>query len=56
MLEADGVVAIEWPDRFPDLLPPDHLDVRLDHHPDGRAITLTATGPMHAALLERLHG
>lgn len=53
-LDADGVVAIEWPDRFPDLLPDDRLDVRLDHHPQGREVTVTATGPRHRALMERL--
>ena len=56
VLEAGGVVAVEWPDRFPGLLPDDRLDVRLDHHPDGREVTLAATGPAHAALLERLRG
>lgn len=55
-LDDHGVVAVEWPDRFPGLLPDDRLDVLLEHHPQGRAVTLTATGPFHRDLLERLHG
>ena len=46
----DGVVAVEWADRFPDALPADRLEVRLHHDPRGRRAELHATGPRHAAL------
>ena len=46
-----AVVAIEWADRFPEVLPDDHLEIRLaDHRSGGRTITLHATGPRHADL------
>ena len=30
-LERDGVVVVEWGDKFDDYLPPDHLSVTLSH-------------------------
>lgn len=52
-----GVWLIEWADRFPDLWPDDHLHVHLrpvPGDPDAREVTLTATGPIHAAILDGL--
>jgi tRNA threonylcarbamoyladenosine biosynthesis protein TsaE len=46
----DGVVLVEWADRFPELLPADHLRVQLVEEGEGRRVTVTATGPRHAAL------
>lgn len=56
MIEADGVTLVEWADSHPQLLPPDHLEVRIRHLPEAREIQLTAHGPRHAALLEQLRG
>jgi tRNA threonylcarbamoyladenosine biosynthesis protein TsaE len=54
------IVAIEWAERVADLLPPDHLQVELEHvsdTPDGggeRTIRITAHGPQSAALCAAL--
>jgi tRNA threonylcarbamoyladenosine biosynthesis protein TsaE len=53
ILGGDGVVVMEWADRFPELLPPDHLVVRLDEVAgpgSARRVTLSATGPYHEPL------
>jgi tRNA threonylcarbamoyladenosine biosynthesis protein TsaE len=49
-----GVVLLEWADRFPELLPTDHLQVSMKHIEDGRIATLTGMGPKHERLLSRL--
>ena len=46
-LEGNGVVLIEWAERCPRILPPDHLNIRLDEHARGRQIWFEATGPRH---------
>jgi tRNA threonylcarbamoyladenosine biosynthesis protein TsaE len=60
MIEDDGVCVIEWADLHPDLLPEDHLLVRISHvAPEdggGRSLVFVAGGDMHAALLERALG
>lgn len=49
------VVAIEWADRFPDLLPRDRLEIDLSHRsPTGRTVRLRAQGPRSVALLSRV--
>jgi tRNA threonylcarbamoyladenosine biosynthesis protein TsaE len=53
-LGEEGVVAIEWADRFPELLPDDHLRIALRDEGTGRQAELAATGPRHRALLEAL--
>lgn len=56
LLEAGGVVVIEWAERFPEVLPADHLWVRLEEHREGhRRIEIIAHGPRHR-LLEGVHG
>lgn len=52
----DGAWVIEWADRFPDLWPPDRLEVRLSHAGEGRRIEAVATGPRHAPLLAAFDG
>ena len=49
-----GIVLLEWADRFPELLPDDHLLLSLVHAEDGRTATMTATGPRHEILLARI--
>lgn len=56
-LEAGGITVIEWPDRTGDDLPPDRLDVRIEHIAESkRRIALAATGPRSARLLDALRG
>jgi len=50
LLDADGVVMVEWADRFPELLPEDHLLVRLVDLGQARRLELGATGPRHRPL------
>ncbi|MGH2379421.1 MAG: tRNA (adenosine(37)-N6)-threonylcarbamoyltransferase complex ATPase subunit type 1 TsaE [Candidatus Limnocylindria bacterium] len=50
-VEGAGVAAIEWPDRVGAELPPDRLDVRIEHAgSDERRIRFEPTGPRAAAL------
>ena len=53
-LGGEVIALIEWADRFPDLLPADHLVVRIVEAGGGRAVTVSATGPQHARLVEAL--
>ena len=55
ILISDGVVVIEWADRFSSVLPADHLEVRLTEDEGGRLLEVRPHGPRHAAL-ERLLG
>lgn len=48
-----GLALVEWADRFPDLLPPDHLRVVLTIEGDARRLTVSALGPRAAAALAR---
>lgn len=45
----DGIVVIEWADRFP-VLPADHVIARLAHAGAGRTIEITGTGARGTAL------
>ena len=53
---ADGVLVLEWPERAPRALPPDHIEVRLESGPgpDDRLLQWSAQGPIAAALLDAL--
>ena len=54
-LEADGVVAVEWGDRFPEAAPPDHLLVELHICGDAeREIKVAALGEKAARLMAGL--
>lgn len=49
-----SVGAIEWADRFPGLLPPDRLEIRLIHQDSNtRTACVTAHGPHSIKLLRR---
>ena len=51
----DGVSLVEWADRIPEALPPDRLDVTLEHVDERtRAITFEARGQRHAGMLARM--
>jgi tRNA threonylcarbamoyladenosine biosynthesis protein TsaE len=45
----DGVTVVEWADRFPDALPPDHLALHLEVEAAGRRIVAAPRGAAHAA-------
>jgi tRNA threonylcarbamoyladenosine biosynthesis protein TsaE len=52
-MDSDGVVMIEWSDRFP-ILPPDHLELRFRVAGEtARALVARAHGPRSVRLLER---
>ena len=54
-IESGGVTVIEWADRFPDSMPEERLDVRLETMgPDLRRITLSAHGERAHALVGAL--
>jgi len=50
----DGVLAVEWADRFSEVIPADHLSIHLEDAGAGRRVDVAATGPIHAALAEAL--
>ena len=53
MLEGDGLAALEWADRAPQVLPEDHLEIRFEVTGErSRRLTLTAHGPRSARLGE----
>lgn len=55
LLAPEAIVAVEWADRLPGVLPADHLEVVIERTPDGdeRRFAASALGPLAAALLER---
>jgi len=51
MLEGDGVAALEWADRAPEILPKDHLQIQFEVTGDSaRRLTFTSYGPRSARL------
>ena len=54
-LSGSTVVAVEWADRAPGILPDDRLEIELRHRTvQGRSIQLRANGPLSATLLTRI--
>jgi tRNA threonylcarbamoyladenosine biosynthesis protein TsaE len=57
-LAGEGLAVVEWADRLPGLLPPDHLRIELrwiPGKPRQRAIAVEAAGPRHRQLEALLH-
>lgn len=53
----DDVVVVEWADRIPGLLPPEYLEIVIDHGDgDSRQFVLTAHGTRYVNLLHELNG
>ena len=51
----EGIVLIEWAEKFPDAMPADHLSVRIDAlDAEKRKFTFIAAGEKSEALLEEL--
>lgn len=55
-IASEGVLAVEWPERAADILPPDHLTIDLTFESEAtrRLLTFAASGPDAATLLARL--
>ena len=54
MLGTDGVAFVEWPSQCPELIPEDHLAIRLSGEDDVRVIEISAHGRLSNAVLERV--
>lgn len=50
----EGVCLIEWASRMPWLLPPDHLEIRLEPASTGRSALVVARGARSARLLSAI--
>ena len=51
----EGIVLIEWAEKFPDAMPADHLSVRIEAlHDEERQFTFVAKGKKSRALLEEV--
>lgn len=51
-----AAVALEWADRFPEIIPPDHLRVAISATAGGRALRIAAAGQRGRALANALLG
>jgi len=57
VFEGDGLSALEWADRTPGALPPDHLQIRFEvTGEESRRMTFAARGPQAKALLAAIRG
>jgi tRNA threonylcarbamoyladenosine biosynthesis protein TsaE len=55
LLDGVGVLVVEWPERFPEWLPPDRLDVVIEIlSPESRRLELRPHGGRAAALADRI--
>ena len=55
LLTQNALTLIEWPERIESLLPTDRLHIQIDHATESeRTLTLTPTGPLSAALLQKI--
>ena len=50
----EGVTIVEWPEKILDLLPPDHLEIRIFGTDDNRTFEILAAGPKSMGLLHEL--
>ncbi|MCB9759322.1 MAG: tRNA (adenosine(37)-N6)-threonylcarbamoyltransferase complex ATPase subunit type 1 TsaE [Alphaproteobacteria bacterium] len=54
VLGSDGVALVEWADRFPELMPADHVVWDIAFTPQGRRMAARGTGPASRAALQAL--
>ena len=55
--EPEGIVVIEWPDKFPESLPEDYVVIFFEaeaNSPNGRVITFACEGEKHRELIKEL--
>ena len=53
--EPDGLVLIEWPDKFPDSLPEDYIQIKIERMGDqARKLVFSLTGERDKKLFEEL--
>ena len=53
-LDSSSLTVIEWAERMKDSLPPDYLDIALEHqHPTVRKVTMKATGLRSRGLVQQ---
>lgn len=56
-LERQGVLAVEWAEHIADALPPERLEILMEHAgAEQRRVTLTAVGERYLQLLDYLEG
>ncbi len=56
LLGQQGVSVVEWAERFPEILPEDHLEARLLYQGEARVIELRAHGPRSRTWLRQALG
>lgn len=55
LFAGDDIVAIEWADRIPGLLPPEHLEIQFEYRDEAlRRLTFTAHGRRWTEILQSL--
>ena len=54
--EPEGIVVIEWSDKFPQCMPEDHVEVRIEKSDDadGRRITFASIGERYQEFIKEL--
>lgn len=50
----EGTAIVEWPEKVLDMLPPDHLEIRITGGDDTRSLEIIATGPESEAILNKI--
>jgi tRNA threonylcarbamoyladenosine biosynthesis protein TsaE len=55
LLDGNGVLVVEWPERFPDALPEDRLEIRIEFRSEcERRLALRARGPRAEKRMRRM--
>ena len=54
MIGTDGVAFVEWPSQCRELIPEDHLSIRLAGSEEQRTIEIAPHGPLSQALFEQV--
>ena len=54
--DSEGIVVIEWSDKFPQCMPEDHVEVRIEKSDDadGRRITFASIGERYQEFIKEL--
>ncbi|MCL2640074.1 MAG: tRNA (adenosine(37)-N6)-threonylcarbamoyltransferase complex ATPase subunit type 1 TsaE [Phycisphaerales bacterium] len=56
LLRSDGIVVVEWSEKIPYLLPPDHLSIAIhpQDEPDHRLFAIEGIGPLSRQLVANI--